>query len=118
MRRAVLTLLAGGVLAQALPPLLGPWLTRLYIPADFGLYHLFAAVAANAAVVACARYEFALPLARDEAEATALRTLCQRLLAASIDDLQAVEGVGETRARTVREGLSRLAESSILDRYT
>jgi diadenylate cyclase len=41
----------------------------------------------------------------------------QKLLAASIDDLQAVDGVGENRARTVREGLSRLAESSILERY-
>jgi len=92
MRRAVLTLLAGGVLAQALPLLLGPWLTRLYSPAEFGIYHLFAAVAANAAVVACARYEFALPLAADEAEATALRALCQRLLGASMA-LAAVAGV-------------------------
>jgi diadenylate cyclase len=41
----------------------------------------------------------------------------QKLLAANIDDLQAVEGVGEMRARSVREGLSRLAESSILERY-
>ena len=41
----------------------------------------------------------------------------QKLLAASIDDLQTVEGVGECRARSVREGLSRLAESSILERY-
>ena len=41
----------------------------------------------------------------------------QKLLAASIDDLQTVEGVGDTRARSVREGLSRLAESSILERY-
>lgn len=41
----------------------------------------------------------------------------QKLLTASIDDLQAVEGVGESRAKTVREGLSRLAESSILERY-
>ena len=41
----------------------------------------------------------------------------QKLLAAGIDDLQVVEGVGETRARSVREGLSRLAESSILERY-
>jgi diadenylate cyclase len=41
----------------------------------------------------------------------------QKLLAASIDDLQRVDGVGESRARTVREGLSRLAESSILERY-
>lgn len=41
----------------------------------------------------------------------------QKMLQANIDDLQAVEGVGENRARTVREGLSRLAESSILERY-
>ena len=41
----------------------------------------------------------------------------QKLLAAGIDDLQAVDGVGESRARSVREGLSRLAESSILERY-
>jgi diadenylate cyclase len=41
----------------------------------------------------------------------------QKLLAASVDDLQAVGGVGEQRARSVREGLSRLAESSILERY-
>jgi diadenylate cyclase len=41
----------------------------------------------------------------------------QRLLGATVDDLQAVGGVGETRARGVREGLSRLAEASILERY-
>jgi len=41
----------------------------------------------------------------------------QKLLAASIDDLQTVDGVGELRASSVREGLSRLAESSILERY-
>lgn len=41
----------------------------------------------------------------------------QKLLAASVDDLQTVDGVGEARARSVREGLSRLAESSILERY-
>lgn len=42
----------------------------------------------------------------------------QKLLAASADDLLAVEGVGETRARTFREALSRLAETSIIDRYS
>ena len=42
----------------------------------------------------------------------------QKLLAATVEDLQAVEGVGEARARGVREGLSRLAEASILDRYS
>jgi len=73
-------LLAGGAAAQALPLLLGPWLTRLYTPAEFGQFHLLAAVAANLAVVACARYEFALPLARDEAEARSLSALCRWLL--------------------------------------
>jgi O-antigen/teichoic acid export membrane protein len=79
---ATLTLLAGGALAQALPLLLGPLLTRLYTPQEFGHYHLFIAVAANIAVVACARYEFALPLERDEGEALALRALCRWLLLA------------------------------------
>jgi diadenylate cyclase len=41
----------------------------------------------------------------------------QKLLGATVDDLQAVDGVGDARARNVREGLSRLAESSILERY-
>jgi diadenylate cyclase len=40
-----------------------------------------------------------------------------RLLAATIEDLQQVEGVGEARARSVRDGVSRLAEASILDRF-
>jgi diadenylate cyclase len=42
----------------------------------------------------------------------------QKLLAASVEDLQAVDGVGETRARAVREAISRLAEVSIIDRYS
>ena len=42
----------------------------------------------------------------------------QKLLDATLEDLQTVEGIGESRARSVREGLSRLAESSILERYT
>jgi len=79
--RAVLTLVAGGAIAQALPLLLGPWLTRLYTPEQFGVYHLFAAVSANLAVVACARYEFALPLVGDAVDAAALRALCLRVLA-------------------------------------
>jgi diadenylate cyclase len=42
----------------------------------------------------------------------------QKLLAASVEDLQVVDGVGESRARTVREGISRLAEVSIIDRFS
>ena len=41
----------------------------------------------------------------------------QRILRTTADDLEEVEGVGEARARSVKEGLARLAEASILDRY-
>ena len=41
----------------------------------------------------------------------------QKLLAATTEDLAAAAGISEQRARSVREGLSRLAESSLLDRY-
>jgi diadenylate cyclase len=41
----------------------------------------------------------------------------QKIMRATIDDLDDVAGVGETRAKAIKEGLSRLAETSILDRY-
>ncbi len=41
----------------------------------------------------------------------------QALMAASLDDLRAVEGIGEQRARVIRESLSRMAESSLLERF-
>ncbi|GAB4097939.1 DNA integrity scanning diadenylate cyclase DisA [Sinomonas halotolerans] len=41
----------------------------------------------------------------------------QNLMAATIEDLMVVDGIGEQRARTVREGLSRMAEASLLDRF-
>jgi diadenylate cyclase len=41
----------------------------------------------------------------------------QKLLAAGVEDLNQVDGIGQAQARSVREGLSRLAESSILERY-
>ena len=42
----------------------------------------------------------------------------QKLLAATVTDLDNVEGVSKATARTVKDGLARLAESSILDRYS
>jgi diadenylate cyclase len=41
-----------------------------------------------------------------------------RILSASTESLQAVDGVGENRARSVREGLSRLSDGSLLERYS
>lgn len=41
----------------------------------------------------------------------------QKIMRATIEDLDDVEGVGATRATAIKEGLSRLAESAILERY-
>ncbi|WP_127132379.1 DNA integrity scanning diadenylate cyclase DisA [Georgenia sp. SYP-B2076] len=57
-----------------------------------------------------------LPSSIAESIVTHCGTL-QVMLSATTEDLQAVEGVGPQRARAVREGLSRLAESSILERF-
>jgi diadenylate cyclase len=40
-----------------------------------------------------------------------------KVMRASLADLVEVEGVGEARARAIKDGLSRVAETSILDRY-
>ena len=40
-----------------------------------------------------------------------------KIMRATIDDLDDVEGVGESRARAIKEGLTRLAEASLLDRF-
>lgn len=42
----------------------------------------------------------------------------QPMLDATLEQLDEVEGVGEARARSIREGLTRLAESSMLERYS
>ena len=80
--KATATLLTGSVAAHALPLLLGPALTRTYSPEAFGQFALLWALATNVAVVACARYEYALPLERAEPEAAQLMALCGHVLAA------------------------------------
>jgi diadenylate cyclase len=42
----------------------------------------------------------------------------QKIMRASIGDLEEVAGVGEARAKSVKDGLARLAEATILDRYS
>ncbi len=42
----------------------------------------------------------------------------QNIMGSSVRDLEQVEGVGEARARSVKDGLARLAEATILDRYS
>jgi diadenylate cyclase len=41
----------------------------------------------------------------------------QQIMRASLSELEKVEGVGEARAHSVKNGLARLAEASIFERY-
>jgi diadenylate cyclase len=41
----------------------------------------------------------------------------QKIMRAGVPELVEVEGVGEARARAIKDGLARLAETSILERY-
>ncbi|MBH1962843.1 MAG: lipopolysaccharide biosynthesis protein [Comamonadaceae bacterium] len=77
--RATLTLLTGGALAQLLPLLLGPLIARIFSPEAMGLFTQFTTVAAAMGVAACLRYDWALPMAREDDEANALLALAVRI---------------------------------------
>ncbi|MBX2827777.1 MAG: oligosaccharide flippase family protein [Flavobacteriaceae bacterium] len=60
--RNVATLVTGTAIAQAIPILISPILTRLYSPEDFGVFALYLSIASVIAVIATGRYEFAITL--------------------------------------------------------
>lgn len=62
-------MLLGFALAQAMPLLASPFLTRLYAPEAFGLQALFVSWATVLTVIATMRMDLALVLAKDEREA-------------------------------------------------
>lgn len=72
-------LTGGTVLGQALSLLFSPVLTRLYGPADWGVYGVLLSIFGIALVVVCLRYEVAIPAASEPREAAALVFLCLRL---------------------------------------
>ena len=41
----------------------------------------------------------------------------QKMLSATAEDFQVIDGIGAIRARSLREGLSRLAETALIDRF-
>lgn len=69
------------VLAQALPLLAAPLLTRLYSPADFGAVAQFAAVLGIGLSAASARFDWSVPNARSAAMAAAVLALGGLVLA-------------------------------------
>lgn len=60
--RNAITLATGTTIAQAIPLLIAPILTRLYTPGDFGLLAIFVSITALLSIVATGRYEVAIVL--------------------------------------------------------
>ena len=73
--RNVLTLMTGTVVAQAIPIAISPILTRIYSPAEFGLFGLFFAILSILSVLANGRYESAVMLPKKEEDALHLFAL-------------------------------------------
>ncbi|MED1487960.1 oligosaccharide flippase family protein [Bacillus smithii] len=65
----VLTLMTGTTIAQLLPILVSPLLTRMYTPGDFGVYALYISIISIISVIVTLRYEFAImsPKKREDA---------------------------------------------------
>jgi len=73
--RRVATLLAGSAIAQALPILVAPLLTRLFGPGQMGQLGLYLAAATILGTVVTLRYENAMLLPQESADAASLLVL-------------------------------------------
>jgi O-antigen/teichoic acid export membrane protein len=73
--RSVVTLLTGTAIAQALPILASPVLTRLYSPAMFGSFALFTSLTAIAGILVTGRYELAILLPEDDDTAASVAAM-------------------------------------------
>ena len=65
----ILILSIGTTIAQAIPVLISPILTRLYSPSDFGLFALYFSISTILAIIASGRYELAIVLPKRDNEA-------------------------------------------------
>lgn len=75
-------LLSGTVLAQLIPILLMPLLTRIYDAQAFGIFSVFVGIASVISVSATLRFELAIPQAKDDLAAKCLFLLSLSIVAA------------------------------------
>lgn len=68
-KKNLITLMSGVAIAQAIPVLCSPILSRLFTPDDFGLYANFMAFVAFPVVFISGRYEYAILLPKRDEEA-------------------------------------------------
>lgn len=67
--RNVATLISGSMVAQIIPIIVTPILTRIYFPEDFGVFSLFLAISAIMSVTVSGCYELAINLPKEDKEA-------------------------------------------------
>lgn len=72
----VFVLVSGNTVAQAIPILISPVLTRLYSPENFGVLSLYISVVSVITVIAAGRYELAIMLPEEDKEAINIVALC------------------------------------------
>jgi len=65
----ILVLMTGTTIAQAIPVVISPILTRLYTPEDFGIFALFFAIVVIIGSISTGRYEHAIMLPRKDEDA-------------------------------------------------
>lgn len=73
--KGVLTLMSGTVIAQVIPTIISPILTRLYSPSDFGAFSLYMSIASVLVIIATGRYEMAILLPKNDSDALNLTKL-------------------------------------------
>lgn len=77
--RHVVVMATGTGLAQLIPILFSPIITRLYEPGHFGLFALFMAIVSILAIFATGRFENAILIAADDQKATNIVAFCLML---------------------------------------
>jgi O-antigen/teichoic acid export membrane protein len=70
--KSVATLAGGTALAQAIPLLISPVLTRLYTPENFGVLAVFTAIVSSLSPAVCGKYEVAMVLPQRDSQGTEL----------------------------------------------
>lgn len=75
----VAIMMGGTIIAQAIPVLISPLLTRLYSPADFGVFAVYFSLTMFLAVLATGRYDLAIMLPANRNKGVALTMLSMAL---------------------------------------
>jgi len=73
--KGVALLTGGVVLGRAIVVLASPILTRIYTPKDFGVLAVYSSLLSIVSVIACLRYEVAIPIPEEDEDAAAILQL-------------------------------------------